>query len=258
MLGLLQVAGAHEDLQQMVAACAALDLLLARNQIAGHEGEQVAGLSVRVGPLGEVAAVFQRALLDQVAVGQQHRVRGLVGAQRHGIHGHHVGTVQEIGDAAETLGLALGEERALAHIQAHELGVLGGRAGGEDFQIDGVAALGQVLQHELVAVHLERGAAAVDQHARKVQFIAVQAQRLRRHLGVAAHAHLVEHAGLGRIEIEGQVHGVDPPGRSLVVGAVDGGGRGLPVTQLQHTDSFLCQYQGTEFKPLCGRCRPGA
>jgi hypothetical protein len=48
---------------------------------------------------------------------------------------------------------------------------------------------GQVFQHQLAAVHLERGALAVDQHARQVQLFAVQAQRLRGHVGVAAQRH---------------------------------------------------------------------
>ena len=53
-------------------------------------------------------------------------------------------------------------------------------------------------------------ALAVDQHPRQVELVAVQAQRLGRHVGVAAQAHAVEHARLGRVEVEGQVDGVDP------------------------------------------------
>ncbi len=74
-------------------------------------------------------------------------------------------------------------------------------------------AFGQVVHHQLVAFHPERGALAVDQHARQVQLVAVQAQRLRRHLRVAAQPHAVEHAGLGGVQVEGQVDGVDPVGR---------------------------------------------
>jgi hypothetical protein len=188
-------------------------------------GEQVAGLFVRVHPFGEmpgaVGAGLQRAVVDQVAVGQQHRVFGLVGAQRHGVAGHHVGAVQEVGDAAEALGLALREEGVVADVETHQLGVLGRAGGGEDFQVEGLAAFGQVLQHQLVAFHLEGGTLAVDQHARQVQLLAVELERQGRHVRVAAQAHLVEHAGLRRVQVEAQVDGVYPVGGGDVVGAVD-------------------------------------
>jgi hypothetical protein len=125
VLGLVQVAGAHVDLQQVVRP-ARVDALLARHQVAGHQGEQVAGLFVRVDPLGEVAAVVQLAGSTRLPLDSSTGY-GLVGAQRDGVAGHHVGAVQEVGDAAEALGLALGEERVLAHVQAHQLGVLGRR-----------------------------------------------------------------------------------------------------------------------------------
>jgi hypothetical protein len=57
-------------------------------------------------------------------------------------------------------------------------------AGGEDLQREGRVALGQVLQHQLLALHAEAAAGAVHQHARQVQLVAVQAQRLRRHVGL--------------------------------------------------------------------------
>ena len=144
-----------------------------------------------------------------------------VSAQQDRVAGHHVRPVQEIGDAAETLGLALREERIVADVQAHQLGVLDGCAGGEDFQLERIKTLGQALQHQLAAIHLERGALAVDQHARQVQLFAVQPQRLGRHVRVAANHHLVENAGLCRIQVKAKVDGVDPECRRLVVGAMD-------------------------------------
>ena len=236
VLGLAQIAGAHIHLQQVVGARAGADFLLARHQLARHQGEQVAGLLVRVHPLGKVAAVFQVAAVHQVAVAQQHGVLRLVGPQRHAVAGHHIRAVQEVGDAAETLGLALGEERIVAHVQAHELGVLGWCAGGEDFERERVSAFGQVFQHQLAAVHLERGALAVDQHAGQVQVFAVQAQRLRGHVGVAAQRHAVEHTGLGGVQVERELDAVDPIGGGGVVFAADGYRRGLSIffRQLQH------------------------
>ena len=156
-------------------------------------------------------------MFQQIAVGQQHRVIGLAGAQRDLVGGHHVRAVQEIGDAAEAFGFALGEETALADVQAHQLGVLRGIAGGEDLQRNRIAAFGQVFQHQLAAIQLEGAALAVHHHARQVERLAVQAQRLRRHIGIAAQRHAVEHARLDWIQVEGQVHMVDPERRSGIV-----------------------------------------
>ena len=221
VLGLVEITGAHEHLQQVLGAAAAGDALLACDQLTGHQGEQVARLFVRINPLGKVAAVFQVALFDQVAIGEQHRVLGLVGAQRDGVAGHHIRAVQEVGDAAKALGLALGEKRALADVQARQLGVFLGVAGGEDFQIKSLEAFGQVLEHQHITVHLERGAAAVDEHACQVELFAVQTQRLGRHIGVAAQAHFVQHAGLGGVEVERQIDGVDPERGGCVRLALD-------------------------------------
>jgi hypothetical protein len=83
-------------------------------------------------------------------------------------------------------------------------------AGQQVVKISSSKASGRLSMHQLVAFHAEGRALAVDQHARQVQLVAVQAQRLGRHVGVAAQAHAVEHAGLGRVQVEGQVDGVDP------------------------------------------------
>ena len=93
VLGFVQVAGAHIHLQQMLFACAAGNALLARHQLARYQRKQVAGLLVRVYPLGKMAAVFQAAALHQVAVTQQHGVLGLVRPQGDGVAGHHIGAV---------------------------------------------------------------------------------------------------------------------------------------------------------------------
>jgi len=184
---------------------------------------------VRVHPAGKVTALGQFAVFHQVAVGQQHRKLRAVCTQRDAVARHHIGAVQEVGDTTKAFGLALREERAVADIQPHELAVFGGVAGGENFQLEGFVALGQLLQHQSIAVHLERGALAIDEHAREVEFFAVESQGLQGHVRVAAHAHFVEHAGLGRIEVEGEVDGVDEEGGGLVVLAADRRG-GLGVS----------------------------
>ena len=222
--GLVQIARAHKDLQQVLLARAGGDALLARHQAAGHHGEQVAGLFVRVVPDGEMAPIVQIAAFNQVAVGQQHGPARLVGAQGDGVGGHHVGPVQKVGDAAKALGLALREKVAAAHVQAHEARVFFRAAGGEDFQLERLRPFGQVFQHQRLAVHAKRAALPAQQHAREAEFIAIQPQRLRGHIGIAAQRHAVEHAGLGRVQVKSEVHAVDPERGRGVVGAADGGG----------------------------------
>jgi hypothetical protein len=62
-------------------------------------------------------AAREIAALDQIAVGQQHRIGALRGFDARGVDGEIVGAVEEIGDAAETLRLALRAEDALRDIE---------------------------------------------------------------------------------------------------------------------------------------------
>ena len=72
VFGLAEVLALDVHLEQVLPAAARADLLAPHRQVAGHQREQVARLGERVVPLGEVAAAVQIALLDEVAVGQQH------------------------------------------------------------------------------------------------------------------------------------------------------------------------------------------
>ena len=82
-------------------------------------------------------------------------------------------------------------------------------------------AFGQVFQHQLALVHFETGALAIDHDAGQVQFFAIEAQGLGGDTWVAAHLHFVEHAGFGRIQVNGEVNGVDPICRGHVVFAAN-------------------------------------
>ena len=95
-------------------------------EAAADEGEEIGGLGVRVVPDGvmPVRAVDAPAL-DQVAVAEQHRRLVAVRLDPGGVDGQHVGTVEEIGDAAEAFGLALGAVIAARAVEAHQLGVRG-------------------------------------------------------------------------------------------------------------------------------------
>ena len=110
-----------------------------------------------------MAAVVQLGGLDQVAVGQQHRVPSLVGAEGDRVDRHHVGAVQEVGDAAEALGLALREEAAARGVQARQRGVLLRRAGVADLQRE--VRIGDVIDDQFMAFLAEGHALAVDRIA---------------------------------------------------------------------------------------------
>ena len=95
-------------------------------EAAADEGEEIGGLGVRVVPDGVMPVrAFDGAALDQVAVAEKDRRLVAVGLDARGVDAEHVGTVEEIGDAAEALGLALGAVIAARAVEAHELGVRG-------------------------------------------------------------------------------------------------------------------------------------
>ena len=122
-----------------------------------------------------------------------------ISTQSHGVTGHHIGAVQEVSDAPESFCFTLREEGVVADIQARQLRVFGGIASRENFQVKGIVAFGQIFKNQLIAVHFEGGSCAIDHDAGQVQILAVQAQCLGRHIGVAAHAHLVQNARFGGV-----------------------------------------------------------
>ena len=95
-------------------------------EIAGDDGEEVAGLLERIAPDREVPARPRLARRFEIAVGEQHRRFGLVRLEPHAIGREHVGPIEEIGDAAEAFGLALRAIGRARAIEPHQLGV-GGR-----------------------------------------------------------------------------------------------------------------------------------
>lgn len=110
-----------------------------------------------------MAPTRQQARVDQVAVGEQHRAGLAVGFERDGVARHHVGTVGETGDAAEALGLALGEEASVRQVEARERGVGARIHPGDD------------LDHDAIARSVDLDDAAV--LAQRLRGLAVYAQR---------------------------------------------------------------------------------
>src|SRR5215469_17408121 len=98
-----------------------------RDQIAGDESEEVRRLGMRIDPLRPMPAIAALAVLDRITVRQQHGEARFVGDNCRRVARHHIGTVDEIGYAAEAFGLALRAEIAARHVEAGELCVILGR-----------------------------------------------------------------------------------------------------------------------------------
>ena len=222
---LAQVMRLDPYLQQLLLARCGLNALLDALEFACHQREQVRRFLERVVPHGFVAAVRQVALRHEIAVGQQHRVIRFRCAQRDGVDGHHVRAVEEVGDLAEALGLALCEEVAVGNVQAHQRRVRGGIAVRGEFQRKAGANIGRYgFDGECVAGSLQAGQRlAVDCCARQLQPFTCQHERLA---GIRARqAHAVDDTGALGHEIDLQGHFVNAESGCGVVLAVnrDGG-----------------------------------
>ena len=158
---------------------------------------------------------------DQIAVGQQHRVLLGVGAHGGRVARHHVGPVDEPGDAPEALGLALGDEAVLGGVQAFELGVLLRHDPRHGLEREGIGHLGD---RELVFGHLVRNRLSVQRHGNQLELVSVQHQRAGR---VAADLELRAHQRVVFADVDVEVDRVDPKRRRGVILEVDCAGLGL-------------------------------
>src|SRR4029078_8000746 len=94
------------------------------SQAATDEGKEVRWLGKGVVPNGEMpAGAGHVAMSHRVAVREQHGGRGLIRLDAHGVDREHIGAVDEIGDAAEALRLALRAVGAARKVEAGKGGV---------------------------------------------------------------------------------------------------------------------------------------
>ena len=148
-------------------------------EIAGDQREQIARLLVRIAPDCEVASRRLRvARAFEIAVREQHRRLGAIRLQAHAIGREHVGPVEEIGDAAEALGLALRAIGRAGAKEAHQLGVGRRIEARLDLELEG--ALGRPRKQKLRLAGLEIVALerrAVQFGGNEDQFVAVERER---------------------------------------------------------------------------------
>ena len=222
MVATILVALAHPDAEFHDAAGPRGEAVLHRDKVAGDQGEQVAGLGMRIGPGDAVAAVAEIGQRAGIAVGQQDRDALLVGGDGDGVARHHVRAVGEVGDAAKPFRLALGEEAAVGDVQPAEFGVFLGRDAGFDRQLAGVRHVGNDQRAVLDAVLVVAERLAIARQVQQRERLAVQPQRrIGGRGGIAAQ---LEHGGDARrgfVEVEVQLDVIDQEWRWLIVGEAD-------------------------------------
>ena len=199
-----------------------------RGEIAADEREQVAGLGEGVAPDRVVAlAAVEHAALQQVAVRQEDRCLVGVGLDAHRVGGEHVGPVEEIGDAAEALGLALGAVHVVGAVEARER-FIGLRVDeGDDLERERASRglqQGEPGVAELVVLLAERGAAERDRGKLKVFSVEPKRPGPAADVWVGAHREAGAHARARLVEVEVERDRVDEVGGRTIVLEVDGAG----------------------------------
>ena len=132
------------------------ELVLQRAEIAGDQREQIGRLRERIVPDREMPAVGELACRDRIAVGQQQRRLLGVGLDADRVDGQDVRPVEEIGDAAKALGLALRAIDAARAVEPHQRLVAGRRDLGLDGQLE-AARRRRLGDHQAVRRGGERG-----------------------------------------------------------------------------------------------------
>ncbi len=136
VIALVAVAFLDVDAQRHLAPGHRRVAVLNADQVAGHQGEEVARLAEGVDPARQVPAVAEVLAVHQVAVGEQDRVFLPVGDDCGGVGGHDVGPVRVVGDLAEALRLALRAVDAAGLVEALERGIVLGTDPGDDFEME--------------------------------------------------------------------------------------------------------------------------
>src|SRR5690606_34997093 len=94
-------------------------------EIAGNQGEQVGRLGKGVVPDGKVPAIGQVAALDGIAVRKKQWRLDAPRLDPNRVNRQYVRAIEEIGDAPETLGLALGAIDSAGAVKPHQCLVCG-------------------------------------------------------------------------------------------------------------------------------------
>ena len=144
-------------------------------EIARHDREKIARLLEGIAPDREMPARARFAPGFQIAVGEQDGRFRLVRLEAHAIDREHIRPIQEIGDAAEALGLALRAIGRAGTVEPHQLGVGGRVEPGLDAQSERAARRsgdGEFVRRGDIGGGGERR--AVESEADEIEFVAVE------------------------------------------------------------------------------------
>ena len=205
-----------EDAQRHAAAGAGDELVLAHRQIAGHQGEQVAGFGERVLPSHGAAAV-RRALGNQVAVGEQHRMALGVRGDGGGVAREHVRAIRVVGDLAKALRLALRAIHAARLVEALQGGVL---LRGDVHLGANLAVVGDVEQRQgrvVLGVLVAGQRPSIHPNPAQIEPFAAQHQRP---VAGAAYRELAADGGRSVLDVEGEPRLVDRERIRLIVAQI--------------------------------------
>ena len=150
-------------------------------QIARDQREEIAGLLERIVPHREMFAAGKIAVVDQIAVRQQHGIFLFVRFDAGGVDRQIVGTVEEIGDAAEAFGFALRAEDVARFVETGERSVRRRRKFRDDVEREAFRQVRDRQRRVVLLVVGRRQRLAVHRHRDQRQMFAVQNQRRTRH-----------------------------------------------------------------------------
>ena len=209
-------------------------------------------------PNDESAAVVECPAFDRVAVGEEHRIALRIRGDAGTVSRQNVGTIEEPGDPAKSLCLALRAQVARRFVEALQ-GLVRARPDGdlgvEDERIRGVADR-QRLCPDRHAIPGDR--LFVDSNAKGLESLSVQHQiRCPRHVGVASHPERGAHESALGVELEREIHRVNEKVRRGVVDQARGSG-GCFGHGASSNDSWHSESSGTIPATVARRRRPAA
>ena len=229
VFGLVEILRINPDGKIHRAAVLEAELRGARDELAGDERKEVAGLRERVDVGDFAAAVLKHAVFGQIAV-REHDGEVLRGAADDGcVAGENVRTVLEECDAAEALGFALAHQIDARSVDARKRGIGPGAEGIHDFELLGAldAGNGEAAAFDFVFAVLQF--TAVERNGSERDIFAVQKERriLFRAFGIGPNLKRAFDKRFLGVEVEFEPDGVDEMRRRAIVAAINGLGHVL-------------------------------
>ena len=172
---------------------------------------------------------FNIAVLDGIAVAEQHRRLGFPGLDARRVNGEHIGPIEEVRDPPKPFRLALGAIGGAGAIETTELGIRRGIDDGFNQQAErasGRRGDHKPIRRDVELAKIQRGVVEFDPD--RAQAVAVEAQRRASDAArVRPQRQLRDDAGRRRMQADIQIDRVDQIIRRPVISQMDGGADGV-------------------------------